>query len=170
MADYREQSTDAAVKASGVVALTTDQALVVAMSPNSPIPTGANVIGVVTQQPASLAVSTLSVAATAVTATLPLVAGQFHYITSIEIIRVNATITAVAAAASLLTISTTNLPGSLAWSIGNAIGAGSYDVPVRLTPNCPIKSSVVGTATTIVAPVGGAGVQFRINVYYYAAP
>lgn len=41
MADFREQSTDPAVKLSGVAAATTDQALVVALSPNSPMPANA---------------------------------------------------------------------------------------------------------------------------------
>ena len=43
MADYREQSTDAAVKASGAAALTADQAMVVALSPNS------NAVSVISQ-------------------------------------------------------------------------------------------------------------------------
>lgn len=38
MADYREQSTDAVVKAAGVAAVAADPALVVALSPNSPMP------------------------------------------------------------------------------------------------------------------------------------
>lgn len=38
MADYRELSTDPAVKLSGATALTTDAATVVALSPNSPLP------------------------------------------------------------------------------------------------------------------------------------
>ena len=38
MADYREQSTDAGVKLASVAAVATDQALVVSLSPNSPVP------------------------------------------------------------------------------------------------------------------------------------
>ena len=38
MADYREQSTDPAVKAASMAAAATDQALVVSLSPNSPVP------------------------------------------------------------------------------------------------------------------------------------
>ena len=45
MADYREQSTDAAVKAGSAAAVAADQAMVVALSPNSPLPTGVNTIG-----------------------------------------------------------------------------------------------------------------------------
>lgn len=48
MADYREQSTDAAVTVPGVAAATGDASLVVALSPSSPLPVGNNVIGAVT--------------------------------------------------------------------------------------------------------------------------
>jgi hypothetical protein len=130
-------------------------------------PTGQQIVQ---QRGADLLVSGIGTAATAFTTTLAAPgAGLFHYITAIEIIRVNATATAVAAAATLISITTTNLPGSLAWSMGNAIAAGAYDVPVRLTPNNPIRSSVANTATTIVCPSGGTGVQFRVNVYYYTS-
>ena len=49
MADYREQSTDAAVKLASTAAVATDAALVVSMSPNSPMPAGNNSIGTVQQ-------------------------------------------------------------------------------------------------------------------------
>lgn len=45
MADYREQSTDAAVKAGSAAAAASDASLVVALSPNSSIPLGSNTIG-----------------------------------------------------------------------------------------------------------------------------
>ena len=122
----------------------------------------------VSTQSSPLCVSGIGTANTAFTTTLAApAAGQFHYITGIEIIRVNATVTAVAAAASLISITTTNLPGSLGWAFGNAIGAGAYDVPVRVMYPSPIKASAAATATTVVCPAGGAGVQFRVNVYYY---
>ena len=62
--------------------------------------------------PSTLAVTALSSAATAVTATLPSVSGQFHYLTAIQIVR---TCTAAVTGSALLAITTTNLPGSLAW-------------------------------------------------------
>ena len=48
MADFREQSTDAFVTPASTGAKAADAALVVALSPNSPLPTGANAIGSVT--------------------------------------------------------------------------------------------------------------------------
>lgn len=91
-------------------------------------------------------------------------AGLFHYLTGIEITR-NAT--AALAGTATLVITTTNLPGSLAWSVGNAMSAGGTQPDVKLDFSHPIKSSVANTATTIVAPVPGAAVLWRINAYYY---
>lgn len=49
--------------------------------------------------------------------------GLFHYITRIEVTRINSTATAVTGTTTL-SITTTNLTGSLAWTTGNAIAAG----------------------------------------------
>ena len=48
MADLRQQIPDEVVKPGSTAAAATDPALVVALSPNSPLPTGANTIGIVT--------------------------------------------------------------------------------------------------------------------------
>lgn len=93
--------------------------------------------------------------------------GLFHYITRIEIARINSTATAVTGTAAL-SITTTNLTGSLAWTIGNAIAAGDSKVDVIAAfAGSPLKSTTANTATTFVLPAGGAGVQYRINVSYY---
>jgi hypothetical protein len=121
-------------------------------------------------QPASsLAVTAVSTANTAVTLTLPAVAGQFHYITSIQITR---TCTSAVAGSAVLTVTTTNLPGSLAWTAGNACGVGTtnQDVGLLALDTRPLKSSVVNTATTIVAPAAGATAIYRINVLYFTGP
>jgi hypothetical protein len=118
--------------------------------------------------PAStLAVTALSAAATTVTATLPLVTGQFHYITSIAISR---SCTGAITGTALLAVTTTNLPGSLAWTSGNACAVGSTNQDMAMSFSSPLKSSVAGTATTLVAPSAGALGQYRLTVTYYAAP
>lgn len=117
--------------------------------------------------PSTLAVTTLSAANTSTTATLPAVAGQFHYITSIQVQR---TCTAALTGTAALAITTTNLPGSLAWTAGNACAVGSTNNDVVLVPTSPLKSSVVNTATTIVCPAAGAAVVCRVTVLYYSAP
>jgi hypothetical protein len=117
--------------------------------------------------PTSLAVTALSAAATTVTATLPLVTGQFHYITGMQIQRY---CTTAIAASGVLTTTTTNLPGSLAFSAGNTCALGNVYVDFSMTFASPLKSSVAGTATTIVAPSAGSAGFYRITVFYYAAP
>lgn len=105
---------------------------------------------------------------TGFTVTLNAVAGQFHYITSIHIVRAtNATPTTAGAA---LTITTTNLPGGPVWLFGNASTAGGTTVLVQSEPARPLKSSAVNTNTTIVVPAAGAGEIIRANVQYYTAP
>lgn len=119
-------------------------------------------------QESSLAVTATAAANTGFTLTLPAAgAGLFHYITSINIMR-NATAGLVGSATLIYT--TTNLPGSLAWSIGNSIAAGDTKIDVNSEPCRPLKSSVSNTATTIVAPACGAAVLCRVNVQYYTGP
>ncbi len=104
----------------------------------------------------------------AVTLTIPApAAGLFNYITSIEITR-NAT--AALAGTATLVITTTNIPGALAWSVGNAMNAGGTQQDVRMNYTQPIKSTTAATATTIVAPIPGAAVLWRLNATYYVGP
>lgn len=111
-----------------------------------------------------LVVTNTAAAGTAVTTTVPAAgAGLFHYITKIVITKVSST-TAGAAAAPFV-ITTTNLPGSLAFTTPSAIVAGGiwegiYDYV------SPLKSSAANTATTIVAALHG-NIVTRITVYYY---
>lgn len=114
--------------------------------------------------PSNLHVTATAAANTNAVATLPLVAGMFHYITNINIVR-NAT-AALAGTATLIHTST-NLPGSPAWSVGNAMAAGGTQEDVNYSPTTPLKSSVAGTNTTITAVAGGAAVLGRVNVSYY---
>jgi hypothetical protein len=115
-----------------------------------------------------LSASVLGVVATAATLTIAAPgAGLRHYITGIEITRAGA---AALAGTAALAITTTNLPGSLAWSVGNAVAAGGTQIDVSRDFTQPLQSSAQNTATTIVAPAPGAGVLWRINAYYYLAP
>lgn len=115
--------------------------------------------------PSNLHVTATAAAASAATATLPAAGvGMFHYITSIHLMR-NAT-AAVVGSATLIHTST-NLPGSPAWSVGNAIAVGGTQLDLDYKPTTPLKSLVANTNTTIVMAAGGVGVLNRINVSYY---
>ena len=155
----------ASVKPAATAAVAADAALVVALHPSSPLPAGANNIGSLT--PTTLAATGTAAANTGLTVSLPAAGvGLFHYITGIEIMR---TATAALAGTATLIVSSTNLPGSLAWSFGNAMAAGATQRDESLVLATPLKSSVANTATTIVAPIPGLAVLWRINVYYYTA-
>lgn len=140
-----------AVKAASTLAAAADPALVVQQSPQNVFTS-------------NLVVTGTAAANTGLTITLPLVAGQFHYIDRIEIVR---TATAALTGSATLVVTTTNLPGSLAWSFGNAMTAGGTQRDLDATFAVPLKSSSSGVATTIVMPVPGAAVLWRCNVYYH---
>lgn len=115
--------------------------------------------------PTTLWVTVTAAANTAATATLPAAgAGLFHYITHIDITR-NAT-AALAGTATIIHTST-NLPGSPAWSVGNAMIAGGTEKDVWIDFSSPLKCSAANTNTTIVAAAAGAAVLGRVNVGYF---
>jgi hypothetical protein len=114
----------------------------------------------------NLVVSSTAAVSTGVTATLPAIASQFHYITRVELFQVSST--TAGAAGAPLTVTTTNLPGSLTWTRPTLV-AGGGEAQMVAVFDSPLKSSVVNTATTIVAPVH-TNIIWRINVYYYGAP
>lgn len=137
----------------------------------APLPGGANTIGAVNlneQRASTLVVSTTGAVNTAVTATLPAAgAGLFHYITAIEVVKLYA-VTGVASAAGNI-ITSTNLPGALAWTteqIASAIGTAPR--VIDYSPVTPLKVSAANTATTIVAPAQAQTI-WRINVTYFTA-
>lgn len=154
--------TDAQLRASAVPISGTVTANV--GTGTQPVSGTVSVSGAVDESPATLAVTATGAAAAAVTATLPAVAGQFHYITSIQIIYY-ATV-AVVGTATPVVVTTTNLPGSPAFTFPRAMAIGTvneqkFEFPISL------KSSVVNTATTIVGPAT-TSILWRINVFYRA--
>lgn len=117
-------------------------------------------------QSSVLVITATAATGVAVTATLPAVAAQFHYISFIEVVKYFTA--ANAASATPLVVTTTNIPGSLAFTLGQPLGTiGTTDRMIH-APNSPIHSSTVNTATTIVCPAT-TGIIWRINVYYFTA-
>jgi hypothetical protein len=103
--------------------------------------------------------------AAAVTLTLPAVPSQFHYITLIEIEAYSSSNRTGVATPILVT--TTNLPGTPAFTFATAGAIGTTDTKVYVHAQ-PFRSVTVNTATTIVCPAT-AGVIWRVNVWYQAA-
>lgn len=94
-------------------------------------------------------------------------AGLRHYLTYLAINRFAAA--ALTAAAAPVTVTTTNLPGSLAFSFAaEAFPQGSLD-RWREDFAFPVASSAQNTATTIVCPAT-TGVIWRVTAGFYVAP
>lgn len=95
--------------------------------------------------------------------------GLRHYITYLSINRINGTAAALTASATPVTITTTNLPGSLAFTrAADALAAGAADL-WREDFSFPLMASAQATATTIVCPAT-TGVIWRVTAGYYVAP
>lgn len=112
---------------------------------------------------APLAVTATAVVNTGVTLTLPAAsAGLFHVITRIQIDRFFAT--AGLAGATPTVVTSTNLPGSMAWSFPTAGILGAME-SIIIEPSQPLRSSVAATATTIVCPASTDTI-WRVTAIY----
>jgi hypothetical protein len=110
-------------------------------------------------------ITNVSTANASVTLTIPAAgSGLFHYITAINVTR---TCSTAITGSAVLTYTSTNLPGSLAWTAGNACPVGSTNQDIWNDFSQPVKSSVANTNTTIVAPAAGATGIVRVTAYYY---
>lgn len=124
--------------------------------------------GVVMTQPIPntlTATTGLGTANTATTLTIPAVAWLCHYITTIQVQRVNGTASAVAWSA-ILNITTTNLPSTPGRSVSNAAAARSNVTDWELNFPIPLRSSTANTNTTVVMPAWWLWVQWRATAIY----
>ena len=137
----------------------------VSIATNTPvIASGANSIGNINElRAATLAVTVTAAVGTAATLTLPAVAGQFHYITALDIVLYSAAARTGSATPNIVT--TTNLSGAIAFTFSTAGAIGTTDIQdlARVTP---LKSLTVNTATTVVAPIAAGGI-WRITATYF---
>jgi hypothetical protein len=71
-------------------------------------------------------------------------------------------------AAAPITVTTTNLPGPLAWTFETAAAIGT-SIRYGYTGNSPLKSVAANTPTTIVMPAVTGGL-WRATVTYSTGP
>lgn len=109
------------------------------------------------------AVTAVGVSGAAVTCTLPAVASVFHYIQGFRITKY--AVAALTGVATPITVTSTNLPGNLAWTFPTAQAIGTV-VEYNAIAVDAFRSSVSNTATTIVCPAT-TNVIWRISVVYY---
>ena len=116
------------------------------------------------QKSATLSVTATAAVSTAVTLTLPAMAGLRHYIDRISVVR-SAT-AALAASATPVVVTTTNIPGSPALTFGSdAAGIGIDKELVLDFGGAGMATSAANTATTVVCPLY-TGVIWRVNASY----
>lgn len=94
-------------------------------------------------------------------------AGLRHYLTYIAIVR--SASAALTAGAAPTIVTTTNLPGSLAFTFGADAATQGTDKVIREDFAYPLAASAAGTATAIVCPIT-TGVIWRVTAGYYVAP
>ena len=116
------------------------------------------------QKAATLHATNTAAVSTAVTCTLPAVAGLRHYVDRISVLR-SAT-AALTAAATPVLVTTTNLPGNPVLTFGADVAGIGVDKELVLDyGGAGMAASAVSTATTVVCPVY-TGVIWRVNVSY----
>lgn len=105
----------------------------------------------------------------AATITIPGVAGNFVYVTAVEIQNCAGGTTVTGAAPTTLT--TTNLGGA-AFTIGSGGAGAGQCVPSPTNGEFagPLKSAAQGTNVTFVLPTFATNQTLRVNVWYYYAP
>ena len=115
---------------------------------------------------ATLHVTATAAVNTAITATLPAAGvGLFHYITSVQLVKLYAVVGVAAGAGVVLT--STNLPGTPAWTTEQAAGvAGTAPTVIVYEPTTPLKSAAANIATTFVAPAQLQTI-WRWNISYF---
>lgn len=112
--------------------------------------------------------TTTGAAGAAVTLTLASPgAGLRHYITYVRIARIATA--ALTAAATPVIVTTTNLPGSLAFSVQADAALQGTIYSIQEDFAYPIAASAQATATTIVCPVT-TGVIWRVTAGYQVRP
>lgn len=105
-------------------------------------------------------------ATSAATITIAANGSQYFYLTGLDVM--NCAGASAVTAAAVTTLTTTNLAGSPAWTIGSGVTAG---LCTNQTVNfgTPLKSAVPGTATTFVLPTFATNQTVRVNVYGFYA-
>lgn len=94
-------------------------------------------------------------------------AGLRHYLTYLRIVRSAAAL--LTASATPTVVTTTNLPGSTAFTFGSDAAAQGTDKAWQEDFAFPLAASAQNTATTIVCPAT-TGVIWRVTAGYYIAP
>ena len=104
----------------------------------------------------------------AVTLTLPAPpAGFVQYVTHLKVTKFAAAL--LTAAATPVVVTSTNLPGSPAWSFSAGADLQGTTDEQTIEPATPMRATAAGTAVTIVCP-GTTSVIWRATAMYFNSP
>jgi len=120
-----------------------------------------------TRLDASIGLVTSATSSATLTITPP--AGQYIYLTALDV--ANCAGAAAVTGAAPTSITTTNFGGA-AWLIGSGSSAAGQCLgsPAAGELGSPLKSAAAGTAATIVLPAFATNQTVRVSAYYYFAP
>lgn len=107
-------------------------------------------------------------ATSAATLTLTPPAGQYVYVTAVEI--TNCASAGAVTAAAVTTLTTTGFNGVASgpiWTLASGLGQGTCVPEIIVTFPSGLKSATPGTAVTFVQPTWATNQVVRLNVYYY---
>lgn len=105
--------------------------------------------------------------ASATTLTLTPNSGESVYLHTVDISNCAGT---SAAAAAVTTITTTNITGSPAWTMGSGATAGNCTQAFAIQYPFGVRSATPGTAVTFVTPTFATQQTIRVNVGWRSAP
>lgn len=107
-------------------------------------------------------------ATSAATVTLTPNGGEYVYLSTITV--TNCAGSAAVTAAAVTSLTTTNLSGSPAWTIGSGVAAGlCQPVLTEIFPN-GFRAQTPGSAVTFVLPTFATNQTLRVNVSWFSAP
>jgi hypothetical protein len=92
--------------------------------------------------------------------------GLYHYITYLRIDKF--AVGLLVAGATPVVVTTTNIPGALAFSFPADAALQGTMYPILITPSNPLKSTTAGTNTTIVCPAT-TNIIWRVTAVYYVS-
>lgn len=125
---------------------------------------GSTLVSVTSMQAATTCITAAAAAGSQATATVPALAGQFFYVTHLDI-----AYSAIAApAATLMAATTTNFPGS--FTVSQPMQAAVGDNQRLFAFTTPVKSAAAGTATVVTGNAGVASISQNIRICGFYAP
>lgn len=117
----------------------------------------------------AVATTTATSATTAATITLqPNLATDSIYVYEVDI--QNCAGSSAVTAAAVTSITTTNLTGGLAFTVGSGVAAGLCQPLQVFAPPTGLKAQAPGVAVTLVLPAFATNQTIRVNVAYRSAP